>query len=139
LGALAVVTVLLYHAQLHWIPGGFLGVEVSFVISRINLGAFCSDAPAGKLGDVMIVHIGNNGVFADEHFDEKRRVLRGVRKVVLIFNVTVPEGHDWPTACSAIRTRSCSSTGTARASAIPNAFGRAYADLTAAAYEEHGQ
>jgi hypothetical protein len=48
----------------------------------------------GKLGDVIIVHIGNNGVFADEHFDEMMRVLAVVRKV-LIVNVTVPEGHSW--------------------------------------------
>ncbi len=33
LRALAVVAVLLYHAGLPWIPGGFLGVEVFFVIS----------------------------------------------------------------------------------------------------------
>jgi peptidoglycan/LPS O-acetylase OafA/YrhL len=33
LRALAVVAVLLYHARLPWIPGGFLGVEVFFVIS----------------------------------------------------------------------------------------------------------
>ena len=31
--ALAVIAVLLYHAGLAWIPGGFLGVEVFFVIS----------------------------------------------------------------------------------------------------------
>src|SRR3712207_9047775 len=33
LRALAVIAVLLYHAELAWIPGGFLGVEVFFVIS----------------------------------------------------------------------------------------------------------
>ena len=33
LRALAVVAVILYHAQLAWIPGGFLGVEVFFVVS----------------------------------------------------------------------------------------------------------
>ena len=33
LRALAVIAVLLYHAGPHWVPGGFLGVEVFFVIS----------------------------------------------------------------------------------------------------------
>src|SRR5215213_450934 len=33
LRAFAVIAVLLYHAELHWIRGGFLGVEVFFVIS----------------------------------------------------------------------------------------------------------
>ena len=33
LRVLAVVTVLFYHAGLGWMPGGFLGVEVFFVIS----------------------------------------------------------------------------------------------------------
>ncbi len=48
----------------------------------------------GKLGDVVIFHIGNNGVFTAEEFDEMMRVLRGVHKV-LIVNVTIPDGHSW--------------------------------------------
>ena len=56
LRALAVIAVLIYHAGLHWLPGGFLGVEIFFTISgylitslllsewresgRINLGQF---------------------------------------------------------------------------------------------------
>src|SRR6476659_9167230 len=31
--ALAVVAVMIYHANHHWLSGGFLGVEVFFVIS----------------------------------------------------------------------------------------------------------
>ena len=33
LRALAVVAVMVYHANSEWLPGGFLGVEVFFVLS----------------------------------------------------------------------------------------------------------
>ena len=33
LRAFAVVAVLLYHAEVRWVPGGYLGVEVFFVLS----------------------------------------------------------------------------------------------------------
>jgi hypothetical protein len=42
----------------------------------------------------VIVHIGNNGFFAAEQFDEMMRVLSGVRRV-LVVNVTVPDGKNW--------------------------------------------
>jgi peptidoglycan/LPS O-acetylase OafA/YrhL len=110
---------------------------------------------AGKLGDVVIVHIGNNGVFADEHFDEMMRVLRGVRKV-LIVNVTVPEGHSW------VPNNEVLADGVRRypnkavlvdwygaSASHPEYFwdgihltpqgARAYADLIAASYQEHGR
>ncbi|MDQ3930480.1 MAG: acetyltransferase, partial [Chloroflexota bacterium] len=48
----------------------------------------------GELGDVVVVHIGNNGVFTPGEFDEMMRVLRGVHEV-LIVNVTIPDGHSW--------------------------------------------
>jgi peptidoglycan/LPS O-acetylase OafA/YrhL len=44
---------------------------------------------AGKLGDVVVVDIGNNGPLSTEQFDEMMRELSGVRKVVFV-NVKVP-------------------------------------------------
>ena len=49
---------------------------------------------SGKLGDVVVIHIGNNGYFAAQQFDEMMRVLSGVRRV-LVVNVTVPDGKSW--------------------------------------------
>ncbi len=109
----------------------------------------------GKLGDVVIVHIGNNGVFADEHFDEMMRVLAGVRKV-LIVNVTVPEGYSW------VPNNEVLADGVRRypnKAVLVDWYGasvghpgyfwdgihltpqgaRAYTDLIAAAYEEQGR
>jgi lysophospholipase L1-like esterase len=48
----------------------------------------------GKLGDVVIVHMGNNGIFTAREFDEMMRVLSSARKV-LVVNVTVPDGYSW--------------------------------------------
>jgi lysophospholipase L1-like esterase len=49
---------------------------------------------SGELGDVVVVHIGNNGVFASEQFDEMMRVLKGVRSV-LVVNLTIPQSYSW--------------------------------------------
>ncbi len=52
---------------------------------------------AGQLGDVVIVHIGNNGPFTDAQFDELMQTLAGTRKV-LIVNLTVPPQVEDPIA-----------------------------------------
>ena len=36
LRALAVLAVIVYHANSSWLPGGYLGVEVFFVISPVK-------------------------------------------------------------------------------------------------------
>jgi limonene-1,2-epoxide hydrolase len=44
---------------------------------------------AGELGEVVVVHIGSNGVFTAEQFDQTMGALEGVRRVVFV-NVNVP-------------------------------------------------
>jgi peptidoglycan/LPS O-acetylase OafA/YrhL len=49
----------------------------------------------GQLGDVVIVHLGNNGTFTKGQFDEIMRVLSGVDRVVFV-NVAVPRAWEEP-------------------------------------------
>jgi lysophospholipase L1-like esterase len=44
---------------------------------------------AGELGDAVVIHMGSNGTFTAEQFDEMMRELAGVRRVVFV-NVKVP-------------------------------------------------
>ena len=50
---------------------------------------------SGQLGDVVIVHLGNNGTFTKGQFDEIMRILSGVGRVVFV-NVTVPRAWEEP-------------------------------------------
>jgi peptidoglycan/LPS O-acetylase OafA/YrhL len=50
---------------------------------------------SGQLGEVVIVHIGNNGIFTARQFDEMMQVLAGVRRVVFV-NVDVPRAWAQP-------------------------------------------
>jgi peptidoglycan/LPS O-acetylase OafA/YrhL len=49
----------------------------------------------GQLGDVVIVHLGNNGTFTKGQFDEIMRTLSGVDRVVFV-NVAVPRAWEEP-------------------------------------------
>ena len=49
----------------------------------------------GQLGDVVIVHLGNNGMFTKGQFDEIMRILSGVNRVVFV-NVAVPRAWEDP-------------------------------------------
>lgn len=49
----------------------------------------------GQLGSVVIVHLGNNGTFTRQEFDQIMRVLSGVDKVVFV-NVKVPRSWEAP-------------------------------------------
>jgi peptidoglycan/LPS O-acetylase OafA/YrhL len=46
----------------------------------------------GYLGDVAVVHLGNNGIFTDEQFDEMMEILAGVPRVVV---VTTRNTYTW--------------------------------------------
>jgi peptidoglycan/LPS O-acetylase OafA/YrhL len=49
----------------------------------------------GQLGDVVIVHLGNNGTFTKGQFDKIMRILSGVDRVVFV-NVAVPRAWEDP-------------------------------------------
>jgi peptidoglycan/LPS O-acetylase OafA/YrhL len=49
----------------------------------------------GRLGEVVVIDIGNNGTLNAEQFDEMMRVLEGVHKVVFV-NVKVPRTWEQP-------------------------------------------
>ena len=51
----------------------------------------------GHLGEVVVIHVGNNGPFTADEFDEMMGALSGVRKV-LVVTLTVPPGVEDPVA-----------------------------------------
>ena len=67
-----------------------VGLQASAAIDILR-----SRRASGQLGDVVIVHIGNNGIFTAGQFDEMMRVLAGVRRVVFV-NVNVPRAWEGP-------------------------------------------
>jgi peptidoglycan/LPS O-acetylase OafA/YrhL len=50
---------------------------------------------AGRLGEVVVVHMGNNGTFSASQFDQMMEVLAGVRRVVFV-NLKVPRSWEGP-------------------------------------------
>ena len=50
---------------------------------------------SGQLGDVVVVHVGNNGIVRAEVFDELMQALSGVRRVAVV-NVKVPRPWEEP-------------------------------------------
>ena len=50
---------------------------------------------AGQLGDVVVVHIGNNSPFSPSQFDEMMELMAGVTRVVFV-NLKVPRGWEGP-------------------------------------------
>jgi hypothetical protein len=50
---------------------------------------------SGQLGEVVVVHLGNNGTFTEKQFDEIMGLLAGVDRVVFV-NVKVPRAWERP-------------------------------------------
>jgi peptidoglycan/LPS O-acetylase OafA/YrhL len=50
---------------------------------------------AGRLGEIVVVHIGSNGAFSEEQFEEMMEVLADVRRVAFV-NVKVPRPWEQP-------------------------------------------
>ena len=100
LRAFAVTGVLLYHADLNWIPGGFLGVDVFFVISgylitslllaefrnrgKIGLGQFYLRR-ARRLLPALFLLLGVVGLFAVIFLPDEVTKLRGDVVAALLY------------------------------------------------------
>jgi hypothetical protein len=50
---------------------------------------------SGQLGEVVVIHLGNNGIFTEKEFDEIMQTLSGVDRVVFV-NVKAPRAWERP-------------------------------------------
>ena len=70
------------------------GIDVDASVSRQvadAIGILYGRASSGTLGEVLFLHVGNNGTFTDGQFDEIMSIANGRR--VVFMNVKVP--RDW--------------------------------------------
>ena len=74
-----------------------LGVVDAEVGLQVNdaIGILKSRRATGQLGSLVIVHLGNNGTFTKQEFDQIMRTLSGVDKVVFV-NIKVPRTWEEP-------------------------------------------
>jgi len=70
------------------IPGIRIDAAVGRQVST-SINILRGHRTAGRLGTVVVVHLGDNGTFTTKQFDEIMQVLAGVRRVVFV-NVKVP-------------------------------------------------
>jgi len=74
------------------------GIVIDAAISRQTSTAIDllqARSASGQLGDVVVVHMGNNGTFSAAQFDSMMQVLAGVPRVVFI-NIKVPRTWEAP-------------------------------------------
>jgi hypothetical protein len=74
------------------------GIEIDAAISRQTSAAIellRERRMAGQLGDVVVVHMGNNGTFTNDQFDAMMDVLANVPRVLFV-TVKVPRAWEGP-------------------------------------------
>lgn len=74
------------------------GIEVDAEVGRpvpVAIEILRALYDAGQLGDVVVVHIGNNSPFSASQFDEMMALLADVNRVVFV-NLKVPRGWEGP-------------------------------------------
>ena len=74
------------------------GIRIDAAVSRqvsTSINILRAHRAAGRLGTVVVVHLGDNGAFTAKQFDEIMQVLTGVRRVVFV-NVKVPRPWENP-------------------------------------------
>jgi hypothetical protein len=74
------------------------GIEIDAEVGRpvsVAIDILRARRSAGQLGDVVVVHIGNNSPFSPSQFDEMMELLADVSRVVFV-NLKVPRGWEGP-------------------------------------------
>jgi hypothetical protein len=74
------------------------GIQIDAAVDRqvsAAINILQADRAAGKLGTVVVIHLGNNGTFTTAQFDEIMQILSGVKKVVFV-NLKVPRPWEGP-------------------------------------------
>ncbi len=67
---------------------------VDAVVGRAPLsGIALLQGRNGDFGDVVVVHLGNNGVYLDDQFDQLMTMLSGVKRVIVV-NVKLPRRYE---------------------------------------------
>jgi hypothetical protein len=84
------------------LAGSIPGIDLDAAVGRqagAAIGLLQQKAAAGLLGDVVVVHIGNNGTLTNEQFDQLMATIGPDRKVVVL-NLHVP--RQWEESNNAV-------------------------------------
>jgi hypothetical protein len=74
------------------------GIEIDAAVSRqaqAGIARLQTRAAGGSLGDVVVVHLGNNGTFTERQFESLMDILADVPRVVIV-NLAVPRAWESP-------------------------------------------